>query len=136
MSDMGAILSDMISPSSELLKQEHIDLLFTRQLGPAELKDLRGNDENYAFCASKFDSTGFPPSVDWSAAGLVAEDELPLSRMPKGTVTWEGMPNVLWAMNREKGLGMFFATQLLPVGDKMANDLALTFMRDAWNKFG
>jgi hypothetical protein len=39
-------------------------------------------------------------------------------------------------MNRKMGLGMFFATQLIPVGDETANALAKTFMRDAWNKFG
>ncbi len=39
------------------------------------------------------------------------------------------------AMNRERKLGMFFATQLIPVGDKKANDLALMFMRDAWSAF-
>ena len=137
MSDMGALLSDLISSSSKLLKREHIDLLFTGQLAPsnAALTDLRGCHENYAFCAGKSRSTG-PPSVNWSAAGLVVEDELPLSEMPKGTVTWEGMPNVLWAMNREKMLGMFFATQLIPVGDERANELAVTFMRDAWKMFG
>ena len=55
--------------------------------------------------------------------------------MPKGTVTWEGMPNVLWAINTEKKLGMFFGIQLVPVRDKIANGLALLFMRNAWNKF-
>jgi CubicO group peptidase (beta-lactamase class C family) len=137
MSDMGAILSNLTSPSPTLLKQEHIDLLFTGQLAPssAALEDLRNNHENYAFCAGMPGDAG-PPSVNWTAAGLVAENELPLSRMPRGTVTWEGMPNVLWAMNREKGLGMFFATQLLPIGDRTANELAVTFMRNAWHKFG
>lgn len=46
------------------------------------------------------------------------------------------MPNELWAMERENGVGMFFATQLLPVGDRNANELVLGFMSSAWNKFG
>jgi hypothetical protein len=50
-------------------------------------------------------------------------------------VTWEGMPNVLWAINREKELCMFFATQVIPVGDEAANGLARAFMRNAWNMF-
>lgn len=48
--------------------------------------------------------------------------------MPAGTVTWEGMPNVLWAANREKGLAMFFATQVIPVGDEKANGFATAFI--------
>jgi CubicO group peptidase (beta-lactamase class C family) len=137
MLDMAAIMSDLISPSPRLLNQTHIDLLFEGQFSPSStaLKDLLVDHDNYAFCVGKPRSTGRPP-LNWSAAGLVAEGELPLSHMPKGTVTWEGMPNVLWAMNREKRLGMFFATQLIPVGDEIANELATTFMRDAWSKFG
>lgn len=137
MLDMGSILGDLISPSPRLLRQEHIDLLFTGQFAPTSqaLKDLREFDGNYAFCAGKPGNAG-PPSVNWSPAGLVIERELALSGIPKGSVVWEGMPNVLWAMNREKGLAMFFGTQLIPVGDEVANDLALTFMREAWSKFG
>ena len=135
--DMAIILGDLISPSPKLLKQEHIELLFTGQLAPssAALEDLRGNHENFAFCAGLPGGAG-PPLVNWSAGGLVVEAELPVSCMPKGTVTWEGLPNVLWAMNREKRLAMFFGTQLIPVGDRIANELATTFMKDAWNKFG
>lgn len=136
--DIGAILSDLISPSSRLLSSESVDLLFTGQLTPASnaLAMLRGNDDNYSFCSGKLDSISRPPLVNWCPAGLLAEAILPISLMPKGTVTWEGMPNVLWAMNREKRIGMFFGTQLVPVGDKIANGLALLFMRNAWNKFG
>lgn len=139
-SDVGIIISDLVSSASKLLKQEqHIDTLFAGQLTPssASMNDLRGNHENYGFCAGITPAGSGAPLLNWSAAGLVVEDEeLPLSRIPKGTVTWEGMPNVLWAMNREKGLGMFFATQLLPVGDKYANGLALEFMSGAWTRFG
>lgn len=140
MLDFGAVLSDLVSPLPRLLGQKrHLDLLFAGQLAPssASMHDLRGNHENYGFCAGTPTAESGAPLLNWSAAGLVVEDgELPLSRMPTGTVTWEGMPNVLWAMNRQKGLGMFFATQLLPVGDKKANELALEFMSGAWSKFG
>lgn len=140
MLDFGAVLSDLISPAPKLLGQkQHIDLLFSGQLTPssASMKDLRGNHENYGFCTGTPTAGSGAPLLNWSAAGLVVEDEeLPTSRMPRGTVTWEGMPNVLWAVNREKGLAMVFATQLLPVGDRTANDLALEFMSSAWTKFG
>ncbi|KAI7780291.1 hypothetical protein LA080_016138 [Diaporthe eres] len=140
MLDFGAVLSDLVSLVPKLLQQEqHIDLLFAGQFTPssASMTDLRGSNENYKFCAGTPTAGSAAPLLNWIAAGLVVEDEeLPLSRMPRGTVTWEGMPNVLWAMNREKGVGMFFATQLLPVGDRNANELALEFMSSAWSNFG
>jgi hypothetical protein len=69
-------------------------------------------------------------------AGLVAEDELPLSRIPVGTVTWNGSPNVIWTMNRQRVIGMIFATQLPPVDDEKTVDLAMTFFREAYRNFG
>jgi CubicO group peptidase (beta-lactamase class C family) len=135
--DIGVILGDLISSSPRLLQQKSIDLLFRGQFAPSTtaLKDLRGNPDNYAFCAGIPSSNTGDLAVNWSAAGLIVEEQLSLSQMPRGTVTWEGMPNVLWAMNREKKLAMCFATQLIPVGDEIANGLAVAFMRNAWNVF-
>jgi len=50
--------------------------------------------------------------------------------MQKGILTWNGMPNVIWSVNREKSLVMGFATQLLPVDGKKTVDL------EAWDRFG
>lgn len=136
MADMSVLMADLVSSSPKLLRQKQlVDLLFEGQFAPsnAAMEGLRGDPENYGFCTGK---SSTPPAVNWSAAGLVVEDEpFPASCIPRGTVVWEGMPNVMWAMNREKELGAFFATQLIPVGDEMANELALTFMKDVWTQF-
>lgn len=135
--DMGAILSDLISANSKILRSESIDLLFKRQLAHSSvaLKNLREDSDNYAFITGNPIEIG-PPSVNWTAAGLLAEEELPLSHLPSGTVTWEGMANVVWVMNRDKGLAMVFATQLIPVEDKKVKELSVMFMREAWKIFG
>jgi hypothetical protein len=56
-----------------------------------------------------------PPAINWTAAGLLLEEEctLPGSGIPKGTVAFEEQPNVIWTMNREKGRMMLFGKQLL-----------------------
>jgi len=135
-SDIGAILLDLISPSSKILADQSVELLFRPQFdspSPA-LKDLRGDTEDYAAPAGIPDTMKNPP-VNYTVAGLLVEGKLPLSSIPPGTVTWNGMPNVIWAMNKEKGVAMLFATQLLPVDDQKAVDVAMKFMRDAWAKF-
>jgi hypothetical protein len=43
---------------------------------------------------------------------------------------------MICAMNREKGLGLIFATQVLPVDDEKTVDLAMAFMRGVWDTFG
>ncbi|KAF2669633.1 hypothetical protein BT63DRAFT_425310 [Microthyrium microscopicum] len=55
-------------------------------------------------------------------AGLVIDKKLPLSHSPAGTVTCNGMPNVVWAVNEMEGLVMLFMAQLLPVDDERAVD--------------
>ena len=135
--DMCKLFADLMSSPSKLLKKENIDLLFEPQFAPesAALSYIRQDTENYAAPA------GIPPSmteapVNHSLAALVIEGELPLSHIPAGTLTWNGMPNFIWAVHREKGLGMIFATQLLPVDDEKTVELAMEFFRGAWGRFG
>lgn len=134
--DIGLVFKDLLSPSPRLLNKENIELLLKPQLlhDSTALDHLRRNPDNYSFVTGKAASN---PAVNWSFAGLVCEEEdgIPRSGLPKGTVTWEGWPNVLWSLNREEGLAMFFGTQLVPIGDKAANDLATSFMRNAWKTY-
>ena len=135
--DLSKLFVDLISQSSKLLKKEHVDLLFTPQFAlesPAR-RYIHQDTENYAAPA------GIPPTmkeapVNHSLVALVVEEELPLSGMPKGTVTWNGMPNLIWAMHKEKGLAMIFATQVLPVDDEKTIGLAMAFFKEAWSTFG
>jgi CubicO group peptidase (beta-lactamase class C family) len=137
--DFEVILADLISSQSKLLRKENIALLFTPQFpeGSAALSDLRTNPEsleNYTVPA------GIPPEcksplVNYTCAGLYVEDTLPLSHFPKGTTTWNGMPNIIWAINPEKKLAMLFATQLLPVDDEKVVAMAMDFFKCALATF-
>lgn len=51
-------------------------------------------------------------------------------------MAFEGQPNLIWAMNREKGRMMLFGNQLVPGYDVKAHNLVVRFMRDAWTTFG
>ena len=134
--DLVTLLADLISHSSKLLNAEHQDLLFAPQFAPSStaLSYIRRDTENYAAPAGVPDSVKEAP-VNHSLAALVVEEQLPLSHMPAGTVTWNGMPNLMWAMHRERGLAMVFATQLLPVDDEKTVDMAMAFFRGAWDKY-
>jgi len=103
--DLCALLADLMSSSSKLLKKEHLDLLFEPQFahGSPSLSYIRSGTGNYAAPVGVPISMKEPP-INHTLAALVVEGELPLSHMPAGTVTWNGMPNLIWAMHREKGL--------------------------------
>jgi CubicO group peptidase (beta-lactamase class C family) len=136
-SDILALLADLMSSSSRLLLQENLYLLFTPQLAPgsASLSSLRKDTENYAAPAGIPQDMKDPP-VNYSLAALLVEGELPISHLPSGTLTWNGMPNVIWAANRNLGLAVMFATQLLPVDDAQVVELAMEFLKGVWNGVG
>jgi len=137
-SDFHILMADLMSSSSKILStKECIDLVFEPQFPPgsAALKALRGLTEDYEYPAG-IPRDAIDPPVNYSVGGLVVEDQLPLSSFPKGTVTWNGYPNVVWAMNQDKGLGMLFATQLVPVDDPKTVDIMMDFFQAAWAYFG
>ena len=149
MSDIARLFGDILSPDCKLLRrQEHRDMLFAPQLTPGSRAHdaLLSENTNYGFLLPLEEDTPHevswtlspPPAVNWTVAGVLleAEDTLPGSGLPKGTVAWEGLPNLVWTMNRETGRMMLFGTQLLPGYDIKAHNLATRFMRDAWKTFG
>jgi CubicO group peptidase (beta-lactamase class C family) len=138
--DLGLLLADLIASKSKILTPASVDLLFMPQLaeGSKALADLRSEKELENYSAPAGISPGFTPVVNWSMAGLLiqGEDALPLSKIRPGTVTWNGMPNVVWAMHRESGVGMLFATQLVPVDDEKAVAVMMEFFKGAWATYG
>jgi CubicO group peptidase (beta-lactamase class C family) len=134
--DLGAVFAALLAAEPTFLPGDSIDFLFKGQFaaGGDAMRQLQRETEGYGAPAGVPGDMPSPP-VNWSAAGLVVERELPLVHMPAGSVTWDGMPNVVWVMNRARGLGMVFATQLLPTGDKQTVELAQEFFRGAWAAF-
>ena len=130
--DMAKLLSELISSNPKLLKKEYHDLLVTGQLepgGPAQTQ-LYEFEETYGFAGSKSDD----PDVNWTAGGaVITKAGFTKTGMPPGTVTWDGGFGTPWAVNREKGRTVFFATQMLPY--EAFQDVAQTFMQSAWATF-
>lgn len=145
--DLGALLADLLAPASKILTaQANVDLLFRAQFADESkpLADLRAETEKYGAL-----TVGIPvsvgnealPPVNWCLGGALIVDpegerELPVSRVPSGTVSWSGMPNVVWAIHRKRGVGMVFATQLVPVDDEATVAIMMEFFRGAWGEFG
>lgn len=69
--------------------------------------------------------------VSFGLGGLVTVEDVP--NLPKNSLTWNGMPNIGWYLNREKGLGGLFVTQVLPAGDPICVKLIGQLEQDAWN---
>lgn len=86
--DMVALFSDLMSPTSKILSQGLVDLLFEPQFESSSTAfcAIRNDTENYAAPAGIPETMKEPP-VNHSLAALVIEGEMPLSHMPAGTLT-------------------------------------------------
>lgn len=148
-SDLATFFSDLLSPDCRLLHDpKHRDMLFTPQLalGSPAQQMLVADSSNYGFVMPMAEgvdpevswAVSPPPRVNWTVTGALLEedDTLPNTGYPAGTVTFEGLPNVIWTMNRERGRMMLFGNQLMPAWDVRAHNLAVQFLRDAWKTFG
>ncbi|KAF2004156.1 beta-lactamase class C and other penicillin binding protein [Amniculicola lignicola CBS 123094] len=134
--DYTRVLADLLKDSPVLLKKETADLLFTPQFeeGSLPLKDLY---ENHATSYRPMVG-GEPKGVvrNHGLGGLVVMEDIVREAYykPKGTLTWSGMPNLLWSINREKGLALIFATQVLPFEDVKVKELWWAFENAVWSR--
>jgi len=67
-------------------------------------------------------------------AGLLVEEDVARQNYlrPAGTLSWSGLPNLAWSINRERGLATFFATQLSPWADRKTWDVVARFETAVW----
>ncbi|KAL1851887.1 hypothetical protein Plec18170_006190 [Paecilomyces lecythidis] len=71
--------------------------------------------------------------ADHSLAGTVTLRDIP-GRRRKGTVSWAGLPNLHWWIDRESGIAATLFTQLLPSMDALVVDL-LTELEEGLYEF-
>ncbi|CAK7201095.1 hypothetical protein SEUCBS139899_003797 [Sporothrix eucalyptigena] len=154
-SDLARLFGDLLAGDKckRLQKSEHRDLLFAPQLEPGSdaHKSFLSDTTNFGFLLDLdpdvpnevawkeaiFKSTS-TPALNWTVAGTLIEkdDALLGTGIPADTVTFEGLANVIWTMNRERGRLMLFGNQLLPSYGVRAHNLATLFLREAWKVFG
>jgi CubicO group peptidase (beta-lactamase class C family) len=132
--DYTRVLSDLLKSDPVLLSKETADQMFSPQFAkdtPA-LAGLEANGE-YAYKCSLDDSMD-GVNANYGLGGLLLMEDVQRENYfkPKGTMTWTGLPNLLWSINREKGLALFFAAQVLPWADRKTFDLIARFETAVW----
>jgi CubicO group peptidase (beta-lactamase class C family) len=125
--DYVKVLADLISPEPKLLKVETIDnLLAAPQIpldSPALLPLIGSRGGALAANAAATDAP-----VNYGCGGMVLTKDSEV--LPKGTLSWGGLPNLKWFVNREKGVAAMYASQVFPPGDKKSTDLSNEFFKE------
>ncbi|KIW78294.1 hypothetical protein Z517_08129 [Fonsecaea pedrosoi CBS 271.37] len=128
--DYLAVLGDLIRDEPRLLKRETIEKnMFAPQFAPGSpsLAALLGNTAIIAAMTGAANLTG---GINWGLGGLYMEDDIGVHR--KGTLTWGGLPNLVWIMNRDRGVAALYATQLIPPADPKNIALANHFFDEVF----
>ena len=106
-------LNDGAGPHGRVLKPETVAMACQRHLDPKlQVTMLPGVIKTLSNDAEFF--PGLPKA--WSLPFMINEAPAPTGR-PAGAQGWAGLANLFYWVDRESGIGGFWATQILPFGD-------------------
>lgn len=106
-------LNDGASDSGEqVLKPSTVEFATQNHLGDMKIKGFTG-----VIPALSNDAEFFPGQPkSWSYSFMVNDEDAPTGR-PAGAQGWAGLGNQYFWIDRENGLGGYWATEILPFGD-------------------
>ncbi len=108
-------LNDGAGEDGRVLKRETILMAEKNGLGEMKIKGLPGVIPSLSNYAEFF--LGQPKS--WALTFMVNDVEAPTSR-PAGALAWAGLPNLFYWIDRQNGIGGFWATQIFPFADPVS----------------
>jgi CubicO group peptidase (beta-lactamase class C family) len=121
--DYVKLLISVLKNDGALLRPSTMDVLFAPCLPPDAITELRNNRRTQykAFRESKVGSTAAlkviqPEEMNYAPGGQISEKEW-LGGRKAGSMSWGGLPNLSWVLDRESGIALLFSAQILPPGD-------------------
>lgn len=105
-------LNDGMGPHGPVLRPETVRMAAGNGLGALKIRPLPGVIPALSNDAEFF--PGMPKS--WAMSFMVNEEPAPTGR-PAGALSWAGLANLYYWIDRENGLAGFWATQILPFAD-------------------
>lgn len=105
-------LNDGKGPGGQVLKKETVLMAEKNGLGKKKIKGLPGVIPTLSNYAEFF--PGMPKS--WALTFMINDEDAPTGR-PAGALGWAGLANLFYWIDRQNGVGGFWATQILPFAD-------------------
>ncbi|KAF2726893.1 beta-lactamase family protein [Polyplosphaeria fusca] len=132
--DYTRVLADLLRDNPVTLKKSTVDQIFSTQLQGKALEGLYARDISWKNLVGGL-SDGI--AANHGLGGFLLQEDVDRDGFfkPKGTMSWSGMPNLFWSINRERGLALMFATQIVPWNDEHAEKLFWTFENAVWRNF-
>lgn len=135
LSDYLVIQRSILANDGKLLKPETVDSMFQPQLTPESSKALDHLMAHSPMAALFIGEFKPDIPVNWGLGGilLMADD---VGKRKKGTLSWGGVANCFWEIDRESGLALTFGTQVLPPGDKPTEEMISAVEVGVYEKAG
>ncbi|KAF7952358.1 uncharacterized protein EAE97_001855 [Botrytis byssoidea] len=129
------ILLSLLRDDEILLKKSTTAEMFKSQISENAVKNMCAGFVAADFFQGKFSSQPPGRKLNHGLGGLLIEEDVEGGKK-KGTLTWSGMPNLLWSIDRESGLACFYASNVLPFGDPKSHEMQQLFERQMYKRFG
>jgi CubicO group peptidase (beta-lactamase class C family) len=132
--DFMKIMSSILANDGQLLQPTMVESMFKPQLGKESQQALTFF-RDLPLWKDTFSSLPAGTKVDYGLGGLLILDDTKTG-LKKGTMSWSGLPNLLWTIDRETGLAIFYASNVLPFGDPQSGRYQALFekeMNDRYN---
>lgn len=123
------VLGDLLKDEPKLLKKETVEeLMFQPQINPGSpaLKSLVNARMATSANAVAADDAG----INYGLGGMLLTKDAEMTGLPKGTLSWGGLPNLKWFVHRGLGVAGMYASQVLPPGDPLSIDLSSAFSKE------
>ena len=131
--DFIKILDSICTDDGQLLLSETIDAMFMPQLSnecqkafDAVSGDLEGSEQ--------FASHKPGTRIGHGLAGLILADDTDTG-LRSGTLSWSGLPNLLWTMDRYTGLSLLYASNVVPFGDIKSHHMQQLFEKEMYKRY-
>lgn len=133
MGDYLKILQSLLANDGKLLKPETVDMMFEPQLGEGSGKALSSFVN--AFGGMLIGELNSDVPISYGLGGMIfLKDDV--GRRKKGTLSWGGMVNTFWLVDREAGVALTFGTQVMPPGDAECKKFTGIAERAIYEMFG
>ncbi|RDW66697.1 beta-lactamase-like protein [Coleophoma crateriformis] len=131
--DYQKITQSLANNDEKLLSSSMLDQMCTPQLGPeaqATAEMLLKFPEYHNIAAP-----GVPMDTKFGVGlgGLIVLEDLPSGRK-KGSISWGGLPNLMWWVDRASGVSGFYGSQLVPTADPKTIEMGTEFERALYAK--
>lgn len=125
------ILTSLLpSSTTPLLSPTSIDQMFTPQLSPSTVPALAG-----LLLGGGFASPPLGTELNFGLGSALVMSQMETGR-GKGTLYWSGMPNLLWSVDRNRGLACMYASNVMPFADYRSGEMQVLFEREMYRRFG